>query len=269
MKDKENIEITILIDKYIKGELSQEEIDDLWIKFLENPEYYDLFETDLHLRSLAKKGVNPFEEDSTGSGNESIWSNYKTWAYAAAAAVTLALLLQLFTIGQPDSAAELAITSIEQNELTGADVLRSDEEDASDINISINRALSMAYSDETENAIESFEVLLEQPLNEEQRFRVEMNLGILHYNNTEYPTARNYFTAILERDELPVHIEEKAWWFLGNTYLNLNELEEARDAVYNTYVIDGRFQTPALALLKRLDIELGNIGSDVERLNTN
>ena len=267
MNNKENIEITILIDKYIKGELSQAEIDDLWIKFLENPEYYDLFETDLHMRNLAKKGVNPLEAEPSENANKSIWSSYKTWAYAAAAAVSLALLLQLFTIGQADSASELALASIDQNEMTGADVLRSDDEDDSDINVSINQALSLAYTDKADDAIETFKTLLDQSLDEDQRVRVEMNLGILYYNKTEYSEAKEYFKSILETDIIESHIEEKAWWFLGNTHLNLDELEEAREAVYNTYILDGRFQNPALALLKRLDLELGNILPDVDRLN--
>jgi len=42
------------IDLYIRGRLSQQEIDELWIEFLKEPEWYKIFETDLHLRAIAK-----------------------------------------------------------------------------------------------------------------------------------------------------------------------------------------------------------------------
>ncbi len=268
MSEDKDIEIVKKIDKYIKGELSQKEIDELWVNFLENPEYYDLFEADLHLRDLAKKGENPFEDSPSNLDDNSMWNSYTTWALAAAAAVILGLLLQLFTIGLPKTASDLALTSIDHTELSGADVLRSDEEDVSDLNVTINQALSMVYSDEADEAIEIFRNLLNEPLDAEQRARVEMNLGILQYNKAEYPEAKIHFMTVLEANEIPTHIEEKAWWYLGNTHLNLEEIEEAREAVFNTYTMDGRFQHPALLLLKRLDLQLGNISPDVERLNT-
>ena len=41
--------------RYIKGELSQEEIDKLWIEFLEDPERFDRFLTLLHLEALRRE----------------------------------------------------------------------------------------------------------------------------------------------------------------------------------------------------------------------
>ena len=41
-----------MIEKYILGELSPEEIDELWIGFLQYPERFDYFMTELHLRNL-------------------------------------------------------------------------------------------------------------------------------------------------------------------------------------------------------------------------
>lgn len=42
------------INDYIHGRLSQKEIDALWIEFLKAPEWYNLFETELHFIHLAK-----------------------------------------------------------------------------------------------------------------------------------------------------------------------------------------------------------------------
>lgn len=42
--------------KYINGELSEEEIDILWIEFLKDPERFNRFLTLLHLEALRKRG---------------------------------------------------------------------------------------------------------------------------------------------------------------------------------------------------------------------
>ena len=54
MTEKEIIRMLKLIEAYILGKLDQREIDLLWIEFLKAPEWYDLFETELHLRSLGR-----------------------------------------------------------------------------------------------------------------------------------------------------------------------------------------------------------------------
>ncbi len=58
MTVKEFIRIQKLIEAYILGKLDQREIDLLWIEFLKAPEWYDLFETELHLRSLGRAVQN-------------------------------------------------------------------------------------------------------------------------------------------------------------------------------------------------------------------
>lgn len=42
------------IEKYIRGELSANQINELWIEFIREPELYDYFNTYLHLIALAK-----------------------------------------------------------------------------------------------------------------------------------------------------------------------------------------------------------------------
>lgn len=40
------------IQRYIRGELSPGEIDQLWIEFIRDPEWYDYFLTELHLVAI-------------------------------------------------------------------------------------------------------------------------------------------------------------------------------------------------------------------------
>jgi hypothetical protein len=49
---------------------------------------------------------------------------------------------------------------------------------------------------------------------------------------------------------------------MGNAYINLEKLKEARDAIHHTYTMDGIYRKPALRLLKKLDHKLGNVDFD-------
>jgi tetratricopeptide (TPR) repeat protein len=95
-----------------------------------------------------------------------------------------------------------------------------------------------------------------------------MNLGILFYNSGEYESARTHFQSITEIENIEDHQKEKSWWFLGNALLNLDQPRAAREAVFNAYSMNGRYQSAALSLLKKLDVRLGNIpsGESPERL---
>ena len=55
MKKKDIIGIQKQIHAFIGGKLNQHEIDELWIEFLKDPDWYDIFETEIHLRSIARK----------------------------------------------------------------------------------------------------------------------------------------------------------------------------------------------------------------------
>lgn len=261
MNDQEKIQLQQKIDLYIKGELSQDEIDELWKQFLKHPEWYDWFETEVHLRSLIKKHTKPniTRGSNSSDSSQSSFGDYKIWFYAAAAAVIMAISLQFFSFEQQEGIPSLAITKIGQSNLMGAEVLRSVERPTENLDVAINDALATAYDGETEEAIEQFQSLLNQSPNNQQRARIEMNLGILFYNSSEYESARTHFKSILEIEDIEDYQKEKSWWFLGNAFLNLNEPREAREAVFNAYSMDGRYQSAALSLLKKLDKRLGNI----------
>lgn len=266
MNEQEKIQVLEKIEQYIQGELSQGEIDDLWILFIQNPEWYDWFETELHLRSLIKKGKKPTfydaaDEQPSGSA-QSIIKGYRGWIYAAAAAVILAIGLQFFSFEQDEPIQSFALAEIEQSNLIGADVLRSGDSTAENLNVSVNNAIAAAYDGETAEAIEQFQDLLNEPLNNQEQARIEMNLGILFYNSGDYESARNHFQSITGMENIEDYQKEKSWWFLGNTLLNLDEPRAAREAIFNAYSMNGGFQSQARSLLKKLDVRLGNIRAE-------
>ncbi len=261
MKEKE---IYREITRYIDGKLSAEETDNLWEEFVKNPEYYNWFETELHLRDLAKEANqnNIYAiEDLSGTDNaQKVWRRTKNWMLAAAAVMIVSFGLHLFSAGDGKIFHPDAIPEIEIDEMAGSDILRSDQEVTYVMDVEINRALAMSYEGDFSGASDKFKTLLSNDPDPEQRAKIEMNLGILYYNMADFKQARYYFESATRADVMNDFFREKAWWFLGNAYLNLEMIAEARDAVNNVYSENGRFVIPATTLLEKLEIELGKEG---------
>lgn len=263
MNINEKIKLLTSIDTYIKGELNQDEIDELWKEFLKHPEYFHYFETEVHLKSLLQKGKRPETfSQSSESKNISVLHTYKSWFLAAAAVLLLAIGLQFFALENQVRPDLFAIGEIDRYELIGSDIYRSDGEGVSDVDQLINEALAAALDNKTAKAIEILQGLSERSINEDQQVRVQLNLGILYYNEGNYSMAAEKFRVVTEQQNVSEAIAEKSWWFLGNTLLNTGNLVDARHAVYNAYTMNGRFQSPALALLKKLDVQLDDIPSE-------
>jgi len=253
MSDKE---IYREITRYIDGDLSESEIENLWQKFVENPKYYKWFETELHLRDLAKDArSNNINSISSLNENksDSWWKNSKNWIFAVAAVILISFGMQFYTPQEAASLHPSSISKIEIDEMSGTDILRSDDSDPSIIDVEMSRALTLAYEGEADEAASKFKSLLIQELDPVQEAKIVMNLGILYYNSGNFEEARSYFETASQSDEMNKFFNEKAWWFLGNAYLNLEMIEEAREAAYQVYEADGRFENSAELLIQELE----------------
>jgi tetratricopeptide (TPR) repeat protein len=260
MNEEKKIELLEKIDSYIKGRLSQDEIEELWIEFLKYPEMFHYFETEVQIQDMIKKRDIPesFNIDRVEEPRQPARS-YKVWALAAAAALILAIGLQFFSVQQTmPGESRLALAQIELDEMVGSDIYRSDEEQALESDLLINSAIAMAYNDSIEMAINTFRELLNKDLTEPQLARAELNIGILLYNSGEYDEAKEHFEQVTQLKNVQESFIEKGWWLYGNALLNTGDIEDARKAVNMAYGMNGRFQEPALALLKKLDEELMN-----------
>jgi tetratricopeptide (TPR) repeat protein len=250
-------EIIIEIDRYIRGELSPIEIDRLWELFLKEPEYFDWFETELHLKKLAidsKKGnIHPLHQKD--GKTSPIRGLYTKWVAGVAAALIIGFGLQFYFMDSSFQIHPYAAESIDYTELAGADLFRSDEDRPALAELAMNQGIAFAYNGEEERAISRFKEVLEMDTDSATRTRVLMNLGILYYNTRDYEAAVRQFHSVTGLDELPYFFEEKAWWFLGNAYLNLRELSEAKNALLNTVELDGRYKESAAILIEKLDSE--------------
>lgn len=257
-------EIIRQIDRYITGELDQNETDLLWVEFLKNPNYYDWFETELHLRHLLKKGS--IQEKKPAAKPEYFRiGNAKIWILAMAAIILLSFGIQYFSVSDTDFMTQIALDNIDHTELLGSDILRSDQQEVRPIDISINEALAEALEGNNEAAIGRFREIISEFPAAEQRSRIEMNLGILLYNASDFTGAKELFANVIAADSATSYSREKALWFLGNTFLKLEEPENAKEALFEVYSKDGRFKNSASQLLLQLNSDLGmNLPDDFE-----
>tara|TARA_R100001143_G_scaffold63267_1_gene69243 strand:- start:6188 stop:6952 length:765 start_codon:yes stop_codon:yes gene_type:complete len=250
MKNKEAIEVSKQIDAYIRGKLSTKEIDELWLLFLKNPNYYELFETELHLRNLIQK--NRHAGGAIIEKRARKMRMYR-WVVAAAAMVIVVLTLQFYVIESTPGLDTLALNTISYSEMAAGNVDRSDEEYVINFETEFNRATAAAYMLKKDESIEMFIELKRSVINESQRGRIEFNLAILYYNSSEFELARDSFITVTNFEELDEIYIERAWWFLANTYLKLNDQENAIEAIRMVKLLDGNNREIATRLLDTLN----------------
>lgn len=236
MKNKESIEVSKQVDAYLRGKLSKREIDELWLQFLRNPYYFELFETELQLRNLTHKNRYTGDLINEKKNRNTI---IKQLVMAAAACVIVVLVFQFYTSNSTPDLDTLALTSISYHEMAAGNVVRSDDVNVINVETGMNRAMAAAYQFNVDESIEMFRELKGSVVNDSQRGRIEYNLAILHYNRAEFELAKEAFIMVTNSDAVEEIYIERAWWFLANTYLKLNDQEEAIETILMVKHLNG------------------------------
>lgn len=269
--NKEDKEILVRIDRYIRGELREEEKERLWKEFLRKPEYYHWFETELHLRRMKESDGNSGSGSSNGNGHQngmgggrvlngngspvmSMMSHMRsyTWVLAAAAVLTLIVGIRFFLFQGSPEIHELAINRIDATELSGAGITRSDDQTDDSDQVALSRGIAFAYNGDEVRAAEQFVSVLNASDNPELVSKAELNLGIVRYNQQNFEEASIYFGQSLQSGVLSAFLEEKTRWFLANSYLNLGREEKARTELDAIMEVEGRYEAEASHLKQRL-----------------
>lgn len=256
-----DIEIIKQIDAYVKDQLSEQETEELWIELLKNQEYLEYLETELAIKSIFEQKKN-----STGDDSESRISELHTswkWIAAAASVAILVIAINFLKIDGSGSLSKQTIGSINMTEHLAAPlVMRSQESDLSGADSLMNVGFEAALSGDIDRAIKMYENVTRKYENSEVAAQAHLNIGIIRYNSGEYRIASEAFEraiSIVKQDKM---LQEKAYWYLGNAYINLDQFKKAREAVQNAYALDGAYRKPAFRLLRKLDYQLGNIDFD-------
>lgn len=245
-------EIRKHIDAYVKGRLSGEEIEALWVELAKNPELLKVLEVEVGLKKLLA------DQKSTKKTEAVIHKLPRwTWHAAAAAVILLVALLQLFRVETPTELREFVVADIEAKQLETADALRGDETGISPADSLLNLGFNAFLSGDEQKALSFFDEIIHSYEEEPYLSKAFLNKGIILYNSGTFEDAAAAFKEAADRAEQSTMIQEKAWWYLGNALVNLGQPEEARAAVFKAYQLNGIFRNPAFRLLIKLNEELG------------
>jgi len=272
MNSEQEIELLKTIDAFLKGELSEAEEDTLWERLLKHPEYLDYLETEAALRDLYQQKTNTNDEHKSikeqlesdqisGRIPSESNTNINRLGAALAVAASIAIIFAfLFLINQPQHKApgELAINSIEVNSMETSDVRRSEINELSPADSLLNVGMQAAMTDNMSKAERIYREVITKYDSKPAAAMAHLNLGIIQYNLGEYENAITSFRSALDIPNTTMIVEEKAYWYMGNAYVNLEQWEKARSVVYEAYVQQGIFRDAAESLLEHIDTRLSD-----------
>ena len=263
-KMSRDIELEQKIDAYIKGKLTEEEAQELWEKLLQRPDYIELLKTELGVKSILEKRSS--NKNSTSAEESSIiYSIQHSWKWMAAAAA-VALLVVSINFFQLDTNKSLQSEvpgefNLAEN-LSSAEVFRSQKTETLPADSLLNQGFEAALSGNISKAIAAYDKIISKYGDESAATKAYLNKGIIQYNSGGFGESIESFKAVINRDTNREVLEEKAYWYMGNAYINIEQLQKAREAIYKVYSMDGIYRKPSFRLLKKLDYKLGNVDSN-------
>lgn len=261
MDNSRELEIKKRIDAYIKGQLNEEEIQELWNEFAKDPELLDVLELEVNVKAIIEKNT-PQKVEGSKIYKLPSW----TWHAAAAAAIIIVALVQLFRVDTPTNIDQFVVQQINPGEIETADGVRGKDLRITTADSLLNLGFEAIISGNEGRALELFDEVINNYGEEPYGSKAFLNKGIILYNEGDYNSAILAFEEAAERVEDSRMITEKAYWYMGNALVNVNELEAAQEAVFQAYQLDGIFRNPAFRLLKKLSDDLGT--SDYEEFST-
>lgn len=246
-KTKNNKTLEDKIDRYIKGQLNDEDIEQLWVDVIQDSYYFDYMKTAANVHHLElgeeKANVHEFKPSS------------KIKYYWVAAAASIAILIGVLSVVFQSNVSNNPLMPV--NELALQNV-RSVEVLNNDPQSQIKKGINLANNGEISQALS----LLQKVDNENKKASIKasanLNIGIINYNHKNYNVALNAFNKVIPLTTDNILMQEKAYWFAGNAYLQLGDLQKARTAIRNAYNLDGAYRRIAGKYLKQLNEKLSD-----------
>lgn len=254
MESSRDQDIYKKIDAYVKGTLSSDEIDALWVEFAKDPELLDRLELEVSLKKILAEKIKTTKKPVTPKPLPN-W----IWHASAAATILIVAMVQLFRIETPTDLNDFIVNSIPTDQIEVADGLRSQEFSISSADSLLNLGFAAVSSGDDEKALELFSEVISSYDEEPYASKAFLNRGIIYYNDGNYPASIENFEEATSRAADNRMIAEKAFWYLGNAYVNIGELEKALTAVGEAYSRDGIFRKSAFVLYRKLNYDLGNV----------
>lgn len=230
------------IEQYVNGELSEKQIESLWAELIRDDHHIDYLKSVANLKQLIQEKKRKKRKAK----------KRKYWSYSTAAAILLLVTaLFVFDFLQPTSDTEIQpIDQIELDYYRSAEGTITDQEDPQ----LVREAIEMANTGQFNKAVTMLEEELQSAEDPQWISELNLNLGSLHYNEGNYQEAMTYFDSVLELDEESVTVlnREKAHWYIGNVYFQMDELESARHHIEEAYELNGAYRRVAQSYLNAL-----------------
>ncbi|MTI88856.1 MAG: tetratricopeptide repeat protein [Balneolaceae bacterium] len=252
MDDLKEREIRKKIDAYIKGQLSEDDTQKLWVEFAKKPELLEDLEIEVAIKEIISRQLV-----SQKQAKRFTLPKY-TWQAAAAAVLLIAIMVQFFRVETPTSMNDFVVEHISAEQIETADGIRAKDLAISTADSLLNLGFEAFISGNDDRALELYNQIIKNYPEEPYLSKAYLNIGIIHYNDGNYEKAIPAFQQAADRSANKQMITEKAYWYLGNALVNTDKLEEARKAVYKAYAMEGIFREPAFLLLQKINNDLGN-----------
>ncbi len=232
------------IDAYRSGKLSEEEVDLLWAELIEDPDQLEYLINSVNLEAIASdKDIAQFTSGAQMKPTSSKRFRFyrlsgRTMRIAAVFLVLTGILSMIYLFGSDYVFEPEPIAVIE------LDSYRSSTIPTAVFDYQIQRAINYASLEQYDLALENIQEINPEYLSEEQKISLAINKGSIYYNRGNYAAAKNIFQEILDRSEEEMHVltKEKIHWFLGNTYLHLEEEDLAMIHIQKTYELNGAYR---------------------------
>lgn len=255
MDNPRKLEIHKKITAYTRGQLKEEEIQELWHEFARNPELLEDLEIELGLRKLIEEKSGAVQKAKT------LGMPKYTWHIAAAAVLLIVVMLQFFKTDTPTTLESFVVQSIAPEHIETADGIRTKDRIIVVADSLLNLGFEAIISGNDARGLELFAEVIRDHAAEPYISKAYLNTGIIYYNAGNYDEAIPAFREVTERKSGKMMITEKGWWFLGNALVQKGELEQARKPVFKTYQMEGMFEEQAFKLLQKLNDDLDDYNS--------
>lgn len=235
-----NIELEQQIDRYVSGELNQDQVDELWTQLIQEPYYAEYLKTVANISHIISSSkIRKVEIQEIRSTN--VW-------YAFAATVVLVIGLMSTMLIYKDASVNRfdAMSSLEMHNVRST-VISADEVEAG-----IQHGIGLAVTGNTDQAITHLSDLYEKVSLADVRSDIQLNIGIIQYNSSRYEEAKNTFQLITDTNSDDKLMMEKALWYKANTFLKLGSVEEAKQLIRQVHDIDGAYRRIAATYLANL-----------------
>jgi tetratricopeptide (TPR) repeat protein len=234
IESKINKDLERKIDLYVNGELNAEQTDDLWAELIQDEYYMDYMKSVANVKAI-------IDRKHAEKPSSKVYTLRKVAQYAAAAAVIL--IAAVVGVLNMNTSGDFPVGPVEQ---IGLDVVRSTDGISATVTSDvIRRAIRMATDGEVDEAITLLQEELEEATDAQLKAEIALSLGSIQYNSGNYSSSIDNFELVTAQEDIEVLTLEKGYWFLGNTYFQLDRLQEAEEAFQNAYVLNGAYSRVA------------------------